>query len=91
MGPRDIHGPDFKYLVEVEPASNGEAGHPSRTGVFRNYLVKDEWRPQYDGSTTLYELFTLSTSKFATRPCHGRRPIHPSTGEAGPYVWQTYR
>lgn len=82
----------YRYTIPSEPAREGvEGGLPSTTPVYRSDLSSKGWVKDVEGSVTLYEVFLKSVEKFADRPLHGKRPIDPATGEAGPFEWQTYR
>ena len=41
--------------------------------------------------TTLHELFEVSTSRFATRPCLGARSYDPVTKKYGKFEWMDYQ
>jgi len=75
--------------VEVAPGHGPEGEKLGVSPTYRNLAAVDEIPTQLEGSSTLFEVFESSVSKFGDRPCLGWRPVSDD-GQAGPYQFLTY-
>ena len=77
-----------KYYGGIEKA------HTAIPGLRGNVWRNAEAGPAlcaHDGIQTLYENWERAVSLYADHACVGWRPINPSSGEAGDFVWLTYK
>ncbi|XP_015058188.1 long chain acyl-CoA synthetase 4-like [Solanum pennellii] len=78
------------YVVEVEKAKEVRSnGRPSRGPVYRNVLAKDGFRPLSQSLQSCWDIFCESVRKFPDNRMLGEREM--SHGQAGKYIWLTYR
>ncbi|GBC10155.1 hypothetical protein RclHR1_09390011 [Rhizophagus clarus] len=82
-----MNQPPAKYSVELPGTRK-----PGQTGIYRNALSPDNLTSTIRKEvTTLYENFQYALKISKDRNCIGYRSYNKSTGQYGPYTWQTYK
>ncbi|XVF51330.1 hypothetical protein PTKIN_Ptkin04bG0176200 [Pterospermum kingtungense] len=77
------------YRIQVEEGKSASDGRPSMGPVYRSSFAEDGFPAPIPGMESCWDIFRMSVEKYPNNRMLGRRQI--VGGEAGNYVWQTYR